>query len=232
MLDTAKLPVHASENAQNGAWAAGQGTYLGRRWAELCWQGRVQEVLSEIDEQQGRISPPPKPMDEADHPWCVLNRERGYMENNQERTDYPRYRREGLPITISPVELWVKQLNQPVKAARNSRTTMTIPRQCCTSAPPGSMTKKSSSRGSGTGAATRGGSTTTRRAAINRCNRRLKIISVSAPVSERLFRQIGTMVVEGMVRTPSEGISATDGDDRGLPKGTGAQHSCFRQFTN
>jgi hypothetical protein len=109
--------VHASEHAHNAAKAAGQGTDLGRRWAELCWQGRVQEVLSEIAEQQGRIDPPPKPEDEKEHPWCVFNRERGYFENNQQRMDYPRYRREGLPITSSPVESWVKQLNQRVKGS-------------------------------------------------------------------------------------------------------------------
>jgi hypothetical protein len=109
--------VHAAEHAHNAAKAVGQGTDLGRRWAELCWQGRVQEVLSEIDEQQDRISPPPKLEDEKDHPWCVLNRERGYLENNRQRMDYPRYRREGLPITSSPVESWVKQLNQRVKGS-------------------------------------------------------------------------------------------------------------------
>jgi hypothetical protein len=31
--------------------------------------------------------------------------------------DYPRYRRDGLPITSSPVESWVKQLNQRVKGS-------------------------------------------------------------------------------------------------------------------
>jgi hypothetical protein len=109
--------VHAAEHAHNAAKAVGQGADLGQRWAELCWQGRVQEVLSEIDEQQGRIKPPPKLEDEKDHPWCVLNRERGYLENNRQRMDYPRYRRQGLPITSSPVESWVKQLNQRVKGS-------------------------------------------------------------------------------------------------------------------
>ena len=31
--------------------------------------------------------------------------------------DYPRYRRVGLPITSSPVESWVKQLNQRAKGS-------------------------------------------------------------------------------------------------------------------
>jgi hypothetical protein len=47
----------------------------------------------------------------------VLNREHGYLRNNQERMDYPRYRCAGLPITSSPIESWVKQVNQRVKGS-------------------------------------------------------------------------------------------------------------------
>src|SRR6185312_258567 len=64
-----------------------------------------------------RLTPPLHPDDELDHPWCVLRREQGYIENNQKRMDYPRYRRAGLTITSSPVESWVKQLNQRVKGS-------------------------------------------------------------------------------------------------------------------
>jgi hypothetical protein len=109
--------VHASEHVHDAAKATGQGVELGRRWAELCWQGRVGDVLVEIAGRQGRIDPPPNPKDEPDHPWCVLGRERGYLENNRSRMDYPRYRREGLPITSSPVESWVKQLNRRAKGS-------------------------------------------------------------------------------------------------------------------
>ena len=41
-------------------------------------------------------------------PEWVLNREHGYLTNNKERMDYPRYRRAGLPLTSSPIESWVK----------------------------------------------------------------------------------------------------------------------------
>ncbi len=109
--------VHACEHVHNAAKATGQGTELGRRWAEWCWQGRVEDVLSELDERRSRLTPPSRPDDEPEHPWCVLGRERGYLHNNQGRMDYPRYRREGLPITSSPVESWVKQLNQRVKGS-------------------------------------------------------------------------------------------------------------------
>jgi hypothetical protein len=109
--------VHACEHLHEAARATGEGAELGQRWAESCWQGRTQDVLAEIDEQRSRLIPPPQHDQEPDHPWSVLSRERGYLENNQERMDYPRYRREGLPITSSPIESWVKQINQRVKGS-------------------------------------------------------------------------------------------------------------------
>ena len=109
--------VHASEHVYDAAKVVGQSVELGRRWAELCWQGRVGDVVGEIADHQSRVAPPPDPKAEPEHPWCVLDRQRGYLENNQPRMDYPRYRRQGLPITSSPVESWVKQLNQRVKGS-------------------------------------------------------------------------------------------------------------------
>lgn len=106
--------VHASEHVHAAARVVNES---GEPWAELCWQGRVAEVLSEIAERLSHLTPPLDPENEPDHPWCVLSREHGYLTNNQERMDYPRYRREGLPITSSPIESWVKQLNQRVKGS-------------------------------------------------------------------------------------------------------------------
>lgn len=109
--------VHAAEHVHDAAKALGEGAELGGRWAELCWKGRVQEVIAAIDERRSRLAEPPQPEDEPENPWCVLGRERNYLENNQGRMDYPRYRREGLPITSSPVESWVKQINLRVKGS-------------------------------------------------------------------------------------------------------------------
>jgi len=106
--------VHGSEHVHDAARAAGE---PGVRWVELCWQGRVADVLSEISEHLCRLTPPSVPEREPEHPWCVLSREHGYLTNNQERMDYPRYRRDGLPITSSPIESWVKQVNQRVKGS-------------------------------------------------------------------------------------------------------------------
>lgn len=109
--------VHVAEHVHDAAKAIDEGAELGAHWAELCWKGRVQEVIAELAERQSRLAVPPQPQEEPDNPWCVLGRERNYLENNQGRMDYPRYRREGLPITSSPVESWVKQINQRVKGS-------------------------------------------------------------------------------------------------------------------
>jgi len=106
--------MHASEHIHNAARALSES---GKHWAELCWQGDVSKVLTDMEEHISRLTPPAAPENEPEHIWCVLKREHGYLKNNRERMDYPRYRREGLPITSSPVESWVKQLNQRVKGS-------------------------------------------------------------------------------------------------------------------
>jgi hypothetical protein len=106
--------VHASEHIHAAAAAAGRS---GEGWAEACWQGRISDVLAEIAERMNQLTPPEEPDKESDHPWCVLRREHVYLTNNQQRMDYPRYRKDGLPITSSPIESWVKQLNQRVKGS-------------------------------------------------------------------------------------------------------------------
>ena len=106
--------VHASEHLHAAAHAADQ---PGERWVTLCWQGRVPEVLQEIAAARDRLTPPPDPKAEPDHPWCVLDREHGYLDHNRDRMSYPEYRRDGLPITSSPMESWVKMVGQRVKGS-------------------------------------------------------------------------------------------------------------------
>lgn len=86
------------------------------RWMRACWQGRVAEVLGEMaacQEQLGR--PPPAEAGAAEDRWQVLATSLGYLRNNQSRMDYPRYRREGLPVTSSLVESLVGEVNARVK---------------------------------------------------------------------------------------------------------------------
>ena len=83
-------------------------------WARLCWQGKVVDVVATLDQRLHERGPPPENADEND-PRAVLARARTYLVNNQSRMDYPRYRREGLPITSCLIESLIKEVNYRVK---------------------------------------------------------------------------------------------------------------------
>ena len=51
----------------------------------------------------------------ADHPSKIVSLVLDYVTDNAGRMDYPRYRREGLPVTSTIVESLIKQFNQRVK---------------------------------------------------------------------------------------------------------------------
>ena len=77
----------------------------------------MDQVLSELGRfLDAREDPDSKELD-VDHPLKVLRDLGTYLSNNRDRMDYPRYRRLGLPITSSPVESWIKQLNHRVKGS-------------------------------------------------------------------------------------------------------------------
>jgi hypothetical protein len=84
------------------------------RWLRDCWQGRVSEVLKELDAEQERLGAAPDGA-EATDPRVALARARGYLRNNAERMKYPEYRRAGLPVTSSWVESLIKEINSRVK---------------------------------------------------------------------------------------------------------------------
>jgi hypothetical protein len=102
------------------AWATGgeegQRWALYLSWLRACWQGRVGEVIAELEVWQGRLGKPP-PGEElpGDDPRRLVAEALSYLGNNRGRMDYPRYRREGLPITSSLVESLVGEFNARVK---------------------------------------------------------------------------------------------------------------------
>jgi hypothetical protein len=102
------------------AWAVGgeqaQRWSLYLDWLRACWQGRVSEVLEQLTVWQQRLGKPPpgEPLAEND-PRRLVAEALTYLQNNQSRMDYPRYRREGLPVTSSLVESLVGEFNARVK---------------------------------------------------------------------------------------------------------------------
>jgi hypothetical protein len=89
-------------------------------WMRACWQGRVGEVLTELDRCQARLGEPPTgeatTAEERRDPRRVVAQARSYLVNNRERMAYPRYRCAGLPTTSSLVESLVGQVNARVKS--------------------------------------------------------------------------------------------------------------------
>ncbi len=84
-------------------------------WLRACWQGRVAEVIAELEQWQSL-----HPMDESEKAAStdsreVVRRSLGYLRNNQARMDYSRYRRDGLPCMSSWMESLVKEMNARVK---------------------------------------------------------------------------------------------------------------------
>jgi hypothetical protein len=102
------------------AWAVGGSE--GRRWSlyldwlRACWQGRVGAVIEQLGIWQGHLGEPPpgEELPEGD-PRRLVAEGLTYLGNNQPRMDYPRYRREGLPVTSSLVESLVGEFNARVK---------------------------------------------------------------------------------------------------------------------
>lgn len=106
-LYTAAKAVHPDEIAR---WQQ----YLD--WTTACWQGRVDEVIEELHGWQSHLGPPAEGEEASDSdPRTILRSTITYFSNNRIRMDYPRYRREGLPVTSSLAESLVKQIHKRVK---------------------------------------------------------------------------------------------------------------------
>ncbi len=102
------------------AWAVGdreeQRWSLYLDWLRACWQGRVDAVIQALGIGQGQWGQPPpgEQLPPSDRRRLVAEA-LTYLANNRERMDYPRYRREGLPVTSSLVESLVGEFNARVK---------------------------------------------------------------------------------------------------------------------
>ncbi len=84
------------------------------RWIHQIWQGDNQEVHDEWRNLARQHEIPDHALEETD-PRRPLQRGLTYLGNNLARTDYPRYRRLGLPVTSTLVESLIKEFNYRVK---------------------------------------------------------------------------------------------------------------------
>ncbi len=107
-LERLYAAARAAHEENDSAWSQ----YVA--WAGAVWQGRISEVIQELAGYSQSWGPPPKDADESD-PRRVLAESLTYLRNNQSRMDYPRYRRQGLPVTSALIESLVKEMNYRVK---------------------------------------------------------------------------------------------------------------------
>jgi hypothetical protein len=116
--------LYSSARAVGGDESSGWSQYV--VWMRACWQGRVAEVLVELDQWQDRLGLPPtgeaKSAEDRRDPRRLVAEARSYLRNNAGRMDYPRYRREGLPTTSSLVESLVGEFNARVKGKQKHWT--------------------------------------------------------------------------------------------------------------
>lgn len=101
--------VYQAARARVGAKEDFWPTYVA--WITAVWQGQVANVLAELRLLVG----PSEPAIQEESRLALLQESLTYLENNESRMDYPRYRRLGLPIVSALVESLVKEINWRVK---------------------------------------------------------------------------------------------------------------------
>ncbi len=98
---------HLAEHVHKAARALyGEGSEAAEQWAkhlkEHLWEGRVAQALDAVRAEYARARSPAK--------RDALHALETYLENNQTRMDYPRYRTLGLPVGSGQVEAQCKTL--------------------------------------------------------------------------------------------------------------------------
>ena len=100
----------AEGKGAEAAWA------LYETWLRLAWSGAVPALLRGLKAVGRRVGePPPKAKDDDKRKvvWEAI----GYVTNNRDKMDYPRYRKLGLPVSSASVESTIKQVNRRVKGS-------------------------------------------------------------------------------------------------------------------
>lgn len=85
-----------------------------RRWVRDAWQGRGADVLAELRRALADAGLGDETLAD-EHPQRPVQKAANYLANHADKTDYPRYRREGLPCTSSLIESQIKEFNARLK---------------------------------------------------------------------------------------------------------------------
>jgi hypothetical protein len=116
ILDFLHLLTYLYDAAQ--AWKKNRGAAWKQyvQWLRWSWSGQLKPLLTSLRRAAAQLGQPPANAADND-PRCILQNTLGYVTNNRERMNYPRYRRLGLPISSAPVESTIKQINRRVKGS-------------------------------------------------------------------------------------------------------------------
>jgi hypothetical protein len=87
-----------------------------QRWVREAWQGRSGEVLVELQQAMAEAGIGEGKLPD-EHPWRPLQKAATYLNNHQDKMNYPEYRRQGLPTTSSLIESQIKEFNARVKGS-------------------------------------------------------------------------------------------------------------------
>lgn len=82
-------------------------------WAQWLWSGDIDRLLTALQQRQQEVGLPEKK--ETGTPRAQVATSLGYLTNQRQRMKYNEYRKKGLPITSSPIESTVKQINRRIK---------------------------------------------------------------------------------------------------------------------
>jgi hypothetical protein len=108
--------VHSLMYVYAGAMAgraANEGWSHYRDWAQWLWSGEVDRLLAALEQRQQELGLPEK--NETGTPRAQVASSLGYLTNQRGRMKYDEYRRQGLPLTSSPIESTIKQINRRIK---------------------------------------------------------------------------------------------------------------------
>jgi hypothetical protein len=100
--------AHAWKKDSRAAWKQ----YV--QWLRWAWSGQVKSLLAGLRRAATQLGKPPADASDND-PRHTVGDALGYIQNNRTRMDYPRYRRQGLPISSAPVESTIKLINRRIK---------------------------------------------------------------------------------------------------------------------
>lgn len=110
--------VHALMYVYAGAMAgrtATEGWPCYRDWAQWLWSGKADQVITALETRQQELGFPEEK--ETGTPRAQVASSLEYLTNQRGRTKYDEYRKAGLPITSSPMESTIKQINRRIKGS-------------------------------------------------------------------------------------------------------------------